>query len=54
MSQVILDLLATGKMETIAPTLTINMVQAVCYLLEGLLPMVPDRYDHVTQPNLKT
>lgn len=39
---VILDLIAGLKMETLAPTMTINMVQTICYLLEGLLPLIPE------------
>lgn len=41
---VMLDLLSSLKMETLAPTLTINMVQTLCYLLEGLLPLIPDSH----------
>jgi dynein heavy chain, axonemal len=41
---VILDMLSALKMETVAPTLTINMVQTVCYLLEGLLPQLDDAH----------
>jgi len=37
-----IDLITSMKIETVAPTITINLVQTVCYLLEGLLPLVPE------------
>ena len=38
---VALEILHASKLETLVPVTTINMVQTVCYLLEGLLPMIP-------------
>ncbi|CAM9099296.1 unnamed protein product [Ectocarpus fasciculatus] len=39
----ILEMLKKAKMEPLVPIPTINMVQAVCRLLEGLLPALTDK-----------
>eukprot|EP00752_Nemacystus_decipiens_P011484 g10196.t1 len=39
----ILEMLKKGKMEPVVPIPTISMVQAVCRLLEGLLPALTDK-----------
>lgn len=45
----ILDMLKKGKMEPLVPIPTISMVQAVCRLLEGLLPALTDKTSEVTR-----
>ena len=37
-----LEVTRSIKMETVAPIMTINKVQTVCHLLDGLLALVPD------------
>lgn len=45
----ILEMLKKGKMEPLVPIPTISMVQAVCRLLEGLLPALHDKTSEVGQ-----
>lgn len=45
----ILEMLKKGKMEPLVPIPTISMVQAVCRLLEGLLPALTDKTSEVRE-----
>ena len=45
----ILDMLKKGKLEPLVPIPTISMVQAVCRLLEGLLPGLADKTSEVCE-----
>lgn len=42
-------MLKKGKLEPLVPIPTISMVQAVCRLLEGLLPALHDKTSEVSE-----
>lgn len=44
-------MLKKGKLEPLVPIPTISMVQAVCRLLEGLLPALTDKTSEVSCPH---